>query len=184
MEFRRTEVKDISSVVIMYNQAISYLKNQGINQWQSGYPNESTLRKDMADGDSYVIESNGKVIASACISFKEDMNYRYIEGGSWQNNHEYAVIHRIVVDESVKGKGVAKVLMDACEQLCIERAVDTIRIDTHEENKSMQSMIAKQGFVYCGVIFLQDGAPRNAYDKVLVLSTINKGGDSHVEDFR
>lgn len=174
MEFRKTEIKDIPSVVNMYQQAIAYLKNQGINQWQSGYPNETTLRKDMDDGDSYVIELQGKVIASACISFKEDTNYRYIEAGSWQNDHEYAVIHRIVVDESMKGRRVAKVLMDACEQLCVKRNVDTIRIDTHIENKSMQSMIGKQGFVYCGVIYLQDGAARNAYDKVLILNPSNK----------
>ena len=32
-----------------------------------------------------------------------------------------------------------------------------IRIDTHRDNKIMQHNILKQGFTYCGIIYLQSG---------------------------
>ena len=52
-----------------------------------------------------------------------------------------------------------------------ERAAATdvanVRVDTHEDNKPMQHLIAKAGFAYCGVIHLADGDPRLAYQLVL-----------------
>ena len=34
---------------------------------------------------------------------------------------------------------------------------ENIRIDTHRDNKIMQHNILKQGFTYCGIIYLQSG---------------------------
>ena len=41
-----------------------------------------------------------------------------------------------------------------------------MRIDTHEENKGMQKLIAQIGYDYCGVILLENGDKRLAYEKV------------------
>ena len=40
---------------------------------------------------------------------------------------------------------------------------DTIRIDTHRDNKVMQNAIAKAGFEYCGIIHCWNGDERLAY---------------------
>ena len=52
--------------------------------------------------------------------------------------------------------------------MCIR---DRIRIDTHRQNASMQRMLEKNGFAYCGIIYLQDGAEAGAerlcFDKLL-----------------
>ena len=39
--------------------------------------------------------------------------------------------------------------------------------DTHRDNQSMQRMQAKNGFEYCGVIYLEDGAERIAFEKIV-----------------
>jgi hypothetical protein len=39
----------------------------------------------------------------------------------------------------------------------------TIRIDTHRDNCIMKHILTKYGFTMCGVIYLADGAPRDAY---------------------
>jgi hypothetical protein len=42
-----------------------------------------------------------------------------------------------------------------------------IRIDTHRDNKIMQHNILKEGFSYCGIIYLESGDERLAYQKIL-----------------
>ena len=44
---------------------------------------------------------------------------------------------------------------------------DTLRIDTHEDNKTMQALLTKNGFSYCGIIHLENGDPRLAYQKTI-----------------
>ena len=39
----------------LINQAKAYMKEQGIDQWQDGYPNEASIANDIAHDYSYVI---------------------------------------------------------------------------------------------------------------------------------
>lgn len=48
MIFRRTEEKDAKQVAALWEQARAYFREQKIDQWQDGYPNEESLREDMA----------------------------------------------------------------------------------------------------------------------------------------
>ena len=40
-----------------------------------------------------------------------------------------------------------------------------LRIDTHRDNRIMQHLIEKHGFTYCGIIWLEDGTERLAYER-------------------
>ena len=40
-----------------------------------------------------------------------------------------------------------------------------LRIDTHRDNRIMQRLIEKHGFTYCGIIWLEDGTERLAYER-------------------
>ena len=42
----------------------------------------------------------------------------------------------------------------------------SIRIDTHEDNKPMRRFLEKCGFKFCGIIYLEDGSKRLAYEKL------------------
>ena len=43
----------------------------------------------------------------------------------------------------------------------------SIRIDTHKDNVIMHHILRKYGFQHCGVIFLANGDPREAYQLTL-----------------
>ena len=47
MILRPTKIEDISRVIDIINQAKTYFKNNDIDQWQDGYPNEETIEKDI-----------------------------------------------------------------------------------------------------------------------------------------
>ena len=48
---------------------------------------------------------------------------------------------------------------------CAERC-DSLRADTHADNKIMQHILEKNGFARCGIIHVADGTPRIAYQKL------------------
>lgn len=58
-------------------------------------------------------------------------------------------------------------IIQNAEAMCNEKEVRSIRVDTHRDNISMQKMLLKNGFKYCGIIYLKDGSERLAYDKLL-----------------
>ena len=169
-KFRKTEYADIPAVMELINQAKGYMKEQGIDQWQNGYPNEGEIAMDIAKGYSYVMEENKKIIGTMAVLFDGEPTYDKIYEGAWKTAEEpYAAIHRVAVDSGCKGKGIAGAMIDEVVKMCRERGVRSIKNDTHRDNKSMQRMQAKNGFEYCGVIYLEDGAERIAFEKVIEL---------------
>ena len=51
---------------------------------------------------------------------------------------------------------------------CLNWALEqcrNLRIDTHRDNVVMQHMLDKNGFQYCGIIYLEDGSERLGYQK-------------------
>ena len=167
MKIRHTQLEDIPAIVNIYNQAKEYLKSQNVNQWQDGYPNEESIINDMHKNQSYVLVDNEKIIGTAAIVLELDPNYAYIEDGKWITDmNNYYCIHRIAVDNSIKGKHLANEFMKYAEELAIQDHKMSLRIDTHHENLSMQRFLKKCGFISCGTIYLQSGDKRLAFEKV------------------
>lgn len=166
MEIRKTVQTDIPVVMEIIGDAQTYLRSCGVEQWQDGYPTAAVIAEDIEKGISYVATENGEIIGTAAISFDGEPNYAEIRNGRWQNDEPYAVIHRIAVGNRHRSRGAASNMMLFAERLCEERGVGSIRIDTHADNKSMQRLLERLDYKYCGEItILSSGAPRNAYMK-------------------
>ena len=58
-------------------------------------------------------------------------------------------------------------MLEEIEKITKERGIYNIRIDTHEDNFKMRNLIEKNGYSYCGKIFLTNGDLRVAYQKIL-----------------
>ncbi len=128
------------------------------NQWAEGYPGEEIIRKDFEKDSSYILvdQDSGSILGTMALIPGEDSTYSYIEGGEWLNDDDYVTIHRIA--NSGLAKGTGQYLMNWAKE-----NFDNIRIDTHADNAPMIHVIEKLGFKYCGIIFVENGDPRNAY---------------------
>jgi ribosomal protein S18 acetylase RimI-like enzyme len=149
MEFRKTLYEDIDFVMKIINQAKDYFKENKINQWQDGYPNEDVIKNDID------------------LSFDKEKTYEKIYEGNWITNLDYATIHRIAVDKNYKGREVSKFIIEEIENKCFDKNIKSIRVDTHIDNESMKKMLHKNGFEYCGKIFLENLDERIAFEKKL-----------------
>jgi GNAT superfamily N-acetyltransferase len=165
MIFRQTELKDIIEVMKIIKDAQKYLKNNKIDQWQNNYPDKKTIENDIKSKNSYVIEKDKKIIASTAFIFGCDETYQKIYEGQWLNDNDYAVIHRLAVADNYKGMGIGSLLIKELEKLAADNGINTIRIDTHPKNLSMQNLIKKNDFIYCGIIYTKANAKRLAYQK-------------------
>ena len=167
LEFKQTEVKDIPRIMEIIKAARNYLKSKGIDQWQNNYPNSDTIKKDIENDNSYLIEAEGEITAAAAIIFGDDPTYSYIEDGEWIADGEYGVIHRAVVREDYKGQGIMGKIFKETYRLGRNQKATSIRIDTHPKNSAMQRAIEKEDFNYCGIIYTRGGSKRLAYEKLL-----------------
>lgn len=165
MEFRKSRLDDIDGIMNIINKAKISLKENGIEQWQNGYPNERVIEEDISRGESYVATIGDIIVGTVAITFDKEPHYNELREGEWKNQHgDYAVIHRIAVDNSYKGQGIAGFLISHAEEIGAGK-IQSIRIDTHEMNLPMQSVIKKEGFVYCGKVNMVDGSERLTFEK-------------------
>lgn len=167
MKFRKSNEEDIKSIMNIINQAQAWFKDQRIDQWQNNYPNIETIINDINNSYGYVLLKNNIVIGTAAVSFDGEKTYNSIYNGKWISNDDYAVIHRIAVDSNYKGLGLASVLFKYIEELCLDKGIHSIKVDTHEENMPMQKLLYKNGFQYCGIIYLEDKSKRIAFEKII-----------------
>ena len=167
LRFRKGAESVLARIMELVADAQNWFRKQGIDQWQDGYPTSELILNDIANGENYIVELNGEVVATAVISFAGEPTYAEIKGKGWLNDKPYAVVHRIAVSDACRRKGIAREILHFTEEKCAERGVSDIRIDTHCDNKPMRSLLKTMGYTHCGRITLTSGAFREAYQKEL-----------------
>jgi GNAT superfamily N-acetyltransferase len=167
MEFRKASFDDLPGIMEIIRQAKIYMNENNLDQWKDGYPDENIIRSDIEKACSYVLVDNGTPAGTAAVFFDEERTYRQIFEGKWQTLGDYAVVHRVAVSSAYRNTGAAGVMMKYIEQLAISKGVHSVKIDTHEDNQPMRKFLKKCGFQYCGIIFLENGDKRLAYEKTL-----------------
>ena len=161
MQIRKTVSEDLPAISEIYENAKRFMRDSGNpNQWKDDKPNIDTAREDMDNGVGYVLENDGEILAVFMFSLDSDPIYEKIYEGNWLNTQPYAVIHRIAVKE--QGRGLIDFCINSCFSIC-----QNLKIDTHRDNIPMQKALTKRGFKYCGIIYLEDGEERLAYQKTV-----------------
>lgn len=197
MQIRKAREEDYSRMLAVYERARQFMRDTGNpNQWKDTDPRPEAVLEGIRSGKAYVAVSEGKavleeeavsdgmaasdgkeeegcgrddsgeeILGAFYFAIEEDASYQEIFEGKWKNQEAYGVIHRVA--SSGSGKGFAAACFDWCREQCLAFGCRNLRIDTHADNKVMQHVLEKNGFAYCGKIYLQDGAMRLAYQKCL-----------------
>lgn len=173
---RPCTLEDLPRVMEICDEARAIMRADGnMNQWTGGYPSEESIVKDIASGWGYVVESDstpgdknsdpnrsgntGQIVGYFAFIQGIEKTYLKIYDGSWIDDVlPYATIHRLASTRSSHG------VAEACFNWAWER-IGNLRIDTHRDNRIMQHCIEKAGFTYCGIILLENGDERLAYQK-------------------
>lgn len=170
----RSDIRDLERIMEIYREAQRIMVDSGnLHQWPEGHPSAEMIAADIRRGVNYSVFEDGGADGSSESGDEErclvgafnfipgkDPTYSYIEGGQWLDaDSPYATIHRVA---STRGShGVASAIFEWSW-----RQIPSLRVDTHKDNWIMRRCIEKAGFTYCGVIYLESGDPRLAYQKI------------------
>lgn len=161
MEIRKTRPEELDVLLKMYEHARMFMASHGNpSQWGNSYPSPQILMDDINAGNSYVCTEHDHIIATFYYKEGPDDIYMRIYEGEWLNEAHYGVVHRITSDGSIRGAA------SFCLQWALEQC-GNLKIDTHHDNIVMQHLLDKNEFKYCGVVYVEDGTERIAYQKVL-----------------
>ena len=170
MKIRKTTASDIDAIMPIFEEARGTIATLGIDQWQNGYPSRAVIALDVSLGQSYCVEGEDGIFATMAILVDGEPTYDEIYKGRWlsgNENENYLAIHRVAVSVSCRGSGASGKMIDFAACMARDMGREALRIDTHTGNVVMRRMLEKNGFCYCGIIYLENGDERVAYEKVL-----------------
>ena len=177
-KIRKTRCEDLSGVMAVFDEARVTIAALGSDQWQDGYPHKEIIEEDISLGVSHCIEDtdSGEVISTFALFFDGEPLYDDIFDGEWKTGDSfsslgekvsYVALHRVAISVKARGSGLSTAIINFAVDAAKIENKRSVRIDTHEGNVVMRRMLEKHGFVHCGTIYLEDGAPRVAYEKVI-----------------
>ena len=160
---RHSRPDDLPAMLRMLDHSRSIMRANGnTTQWTGGYPSETELLHDIRNGNSLIMEDEaGNPIGTFALVLGLEPTYKVIEDGEWEEDDvPYGTVHRLACMPNQHGIG------DACLAYC-DRHAPTLRIDTHADNHIMRHLAQRHGFDYRGIVYMTDGTPRMAYQKLL-----------------
>lgn len=159
--FRKATINDLDEIMTIYSDAREFMRNSGNkDQWTNGYPQRKLTETSISDGDLYVCVDDEAILCVYYFKIHVDPTYVKIYNGNWLNDEPYGVIHRIAVAKSARGRKIASKVFEECL-----KHSKNLRIDTHRANTPMQRTLEKNGFKRCGIIHLENGDERLAFQK-------------------
>ena len=164
-KLRNTQAGEEQIAMEIIDQAKAYLKEQGIDQWQTGYPNMEAILGDIEKHRGYFFMEDDVIFGYACIDYEGEPAYKELKG-SWLSDMDapYVVVHRMAFAKEKRSKGLADVAFRLVAEQAKAKGIENFRVDTDEANKIMQHVLKKNGFTYCGVIWF-DNSEKIAFEK-------------------
>ena len=170
MTIRKSILEDVPAIMNIINDAKKLLASQHIDQWQNGYPNTTQIENDINKSESFVVvNDDDTIMATSMFTLRKEPTYKKIIGGEWlvAEHKDYGVIHRLAIKKEFRKLGLATLLFEKFHQVLLEKNIQSLKIDTHEDNLGMQSLIKKLGYQYCGIIYTSYQAKRLAFEKII-----------------
>lgn len=158
MIIRKAAADDLEEICRIYAGARAYMRESGNpGQWKDAHPAPEIVERDIQTGTSYVCVDGEKIAVVFYFNIERDPTYGKIDG-RWLNDEPYGVVHRIARDRDATG--AAAFCLDWCFEQC-----RNLRIDTHRDNAPMRGLLEKLGFCYCGIIWIENGEERIAFQR-------------------
>lgn len=154
MNIRKAEKADIDAVTEIYDHIHDEEEAGRMTiGWRRGvYPVRETAETAVSLGDLFVLEDDGKILATGRINQHQLPEYADVDWLYKAADSEIWVLHTLAVEPSANGRGYARAFLDFYEKYALERGCHTLRIDTNERNSAARAMYAKHGWREAGIV--------------------------------
>lgn len=151
---RRATTEDLDSIATIYT-SIHDEEEAGrvVIGWNRAiYPTRATACNSLLANDLFVMEIDGKIVASAIINQKQVPCY---ESANWHykaSASEVMVLHTLTVNPSLSKCGYGREFIAFYESYALSHGCHYLRIDTNEKNERARRMYAKLGYEEVDVV--------------------------------
>lgn len=151
---RKATINDIPAVAAIYDR-IHTEEEQGrttIGWIRSIYPTEETAKASLYNGDLFVLEENGEVLATGRINQEQVPEYA---NAAWEYEapeDKIMVLHTLVVDPAAGKRGLGRQFVAFYEDYAKERGCPYLRMDTNATNLRARKFYSGLGFKEVGIV--------------------------------
>ena len=145
---------DLDAIASIYN-AIHDQEEAGtvtIGWDRAVYPSRLTAAEAVAADDMYVMEDEGRVVASARINQVQVPEYA---NANWNDDapaNQVMVLHTLTVDPALGGRGYGKAFVAFYEEFAREHGCRFLRMDTNARNMRARALYAKLGYAEADIV--------------------------------
>ncbi len=153
MIVRKAYESELNDIMKMYKSCVKGMIRNGIDQWDSSYPNSEIITSDLLAGTYYVAKIKNEIIGGINIDQNQDKTYLSI---NWKDtSNSFLVVHRLAVKEEFWNKKIGKYLMLFTEKLVKKKGLKSIRLDTYSGNPKAMNFYKRLGYSKLGAIYLK-----------------------------
>ena len=174
MMIRPARDADLDPIARIYEEVLDQEDARPVSytNWQRGrYPTRDTARQALEEGTLWVLEEEGAVCGCVNLNGVQLPEYSQLPWSIPAAPEEVGVIHTLVIRPSLSGRGLARRLVDFCEEELRRQGKRTVRLDTYEGNLPANTMYPRLGYRFAGSgdFLFQDFLPEvlNCYEKAL-----------------
>lgn len=144
----------IEDIVKIYNKIIDDETIRAITNWEKDvYPSKHTAVNAHENGELFVMEIDGQIVASAIINQKQLDEYDDCKWKFHARSSEIMVIHTLAVDPEHSGKGYASAFMSFYESYAWDNGCTVLRLDTNVKNLPARQLYKKLGYIEAGTVY-------------------------------
>ena len=159
---RQARPDELDTCIQILREGRAFQQEQGFTQWTEEYPSPALIERDIRNSGGWLYLLDGEPAGYMYLAFGGDPDYAD-PMCAWRADVPYVIVHRIALSRRFVGRGLSTLVFETIRDLCRERGISCIRIDTDSRNKRMQHVLEKNGFVRCGYV-LFEGDPKLTYD--------------------
>lgn len=152
---RKATKREVVRLMEIVRAASASMSAMGIDQWDDVYPNADVLKRDIAEGNLYVIEENR--IVEGMVVLNEFQDKEYVDVCWKYTAGKQLVVHRLCVHPDFQGMGVAKRLMVFAEDHARKNGYASIRLDSFTQNPTSEGLYTKLGYRKAGNVTFRKG---------------------------
>lgn len=154
----RGESSRVGDILSLLQEAATWMKLNGINQWTPEQFNEVDIANYFTDRQVYLALENEEVVGMFTLQFSDPQYW------GCKNDENYVYLHRLVVRGSHRKQGLGRYMLKFAVELARELGCKGLRFDTVAHNIKLNRYYQSLGFQYMGTNDMGNGRLVNLYE--------------------
>lgn len=152
--FRKACMADLNAISAIYDAIHTEIEaGRAVIGWiRAIYPTPKTARASIEAGDMYVLEENGRILASARINQYQGPEYDHAVWSFEADPEKVLVLHTLVVSPKYKGRGIGTAFVRFYEETARRMGCTALRMDTNAVNAAARALYKKLGYTEACIV--------------------------------